>query len=87
MGDQKRLSLIEKTNYDCIFWNNGGCEIYEARPLQCRSYPFWKPFLINKQSWDGEALSCPGMNNGKTVDKKTIDNWLKIREEEEYILL
>jgi len=87
MGEQKRISLIEKSNYDCIFWNNGGCEIYELRPLQCKSYPFWKPFLVNKKAWHSEAESCPGMNKGAKVDKKTIDNWLKLREDEEYILL
>jgi len=86
MGDQKRLSLIEKSNYDCIFWENGVCKIYEARPLQCRSYPFWKPFLTDKKAWDNEAESCPGMNTGKTVHKKTIDKWIQQREEEEYIL-
>ena len=87
MGDSNRLSLIEKSNFDCIFWKNGGCEIYEARPLQCRSYPFWKPFLVDKKSWDSESLSCPGMNQGRLVSKETIEKWLLSREKEKYILL
>lgn len=86
MGEQNRLSLIEKRNYDCIFWSNGGCEIYEARPIQCRSYPFWKPFLVDRKSWDTESLSCPGMNHGKLVSKKAIEEWLFLRENEKYIL-
>ncbi|MCK5673810.1 MAG: YkgJ family cysteine cluster protein [Spirochaetales bacterium] len=87
MGDSNRLSLIEKSNYDCIFWKNGGCEIYEARPLQCRSYPFWKPFLEDKKSWDAESLSCSGMNHGTLVSKEAIDEWLLLRDKEEYILV
>jgi len=87
MGEKNRLSLLEKGNFDCIFWSNGGCEIYEARPLQCRSYPFWKPFLINKKDWDAESESCPGMNQGLVVSKKKIDDWIKQRENEQYILL
>jgi len=31
-----RLSLIEKDNYDCIFWSEEGCLVYEHRPLQWR---------------------------------------------------
>ena len=34
------LSLIETAKYDCIFWKDG-CSVYEARPLQCRAFPFW----------------------------------------------
>ncbi|MCL2127385.1 MAG: YkgJ family cysteine cluster protein, partial [Treponema sp.] len=47
-----RLSLREKSNFDCIFWGDseksaasdegggreGGCTVYSARPLQCRSF-------------------------------------------------
>jgi len=87
MGEYIRLSLIEKSNFDCIFWNNGGCEIYESRPLQCRSYPFWKPFLVNQNSWDAESESCHGMNQSKNVSKEKIDQWLRLRELEKYIIL
>jgi uncharacterized protein len=87
IGGHKRLSLIEKSHFDCIFWSNGACQIYEARPLQCRTYPFWKPFLINKKSWDAEAESCPGMNHGKTISKEEIENWVKKRDLENYIVL
>ncbi len=87
MGVHNRLSLIEKTNYDCIFWSNGGCEIYEARPLQCRSYPFWKPFLVDRISWDNESLSCPGMNHGKLVSKEAIEDWLLLRDNEQFVLI
>jgi len=87
MGEHKRLSLIEKTNYDCIFWSNGGCEIYNARPLQCRSYPFWKPFLTDRKSWNAEAESCSGMNRGSTRDKTEIEEWLRLRDLEQYISL
>ena len=87
MGGHKRLSLSEKENYDCIFWSNGGCEIYEARPLQCRSYPFWKPLLSDRKSWDDEAVTCPGMNHGRIVEKKELEEWLKLRDIEQYISL
>ena len=33
------LCLKEKPNFDCILWKDG-CEAYEGRPVQCRTYPF-----------------------------------------------
>jgi Fe-S-cluster containining protein len=62
------LSLREKPNYDCVFLNTehdgGKCGIYESRPAQCRSFPFWPDVMESRSSWDYFALSCPGMNNG-----------------------
>ena len=86
MGENKRLSLKEEKNFDCIFWSNGGCEVYEARPLQCRSYPFGRPFLVSSEAWNREAENCPGMNKGEIHSKKVIDEWLKKRDNELYLL-
>ncbi len=56
------LSLIEKKNGDCVFWEDGqGCTVYEVRPTQCRTFPFWPEVLESKESWDEHAESCPGM--------------------------
>jgi Fe-S-cluster containining protein len=60
-GGVEQLSLKEKANYDCIFWKDG-CSLYEARPLQCRSFPFWPSLLENSDTW--EAMACPGMGKG-----------------------
>ena len=43
------LSLREKKNMECIFWNDG-CEAYQARPVQCRTYPFWTKVLENQDN-------------------------------------
>ena len=37
---ERRLSLIDNDDGDCIFWENG-CTVYSARPTQCRTFPFW----------------------------------------------
>ena len=67
------LSLIEKNNGDCIFFDKG-CQIYKYRPLQCKSFPFWKGNLTSKEIWDNVATTCPGMNNGKLFTKEEIEN-------------
>jgi len=83
----KRLSLKEKSNFDCIFWESGGCSVYEYRPLQCRSYPFWSNFLDSRKSWDSLKPSCPGVNKGELHKKEEIDYWLRLREEAVFITL
>ncbi len=86
VGGSRRLSLNERKNYDCIFWEKGGCRVYEARPLQCRSYPFWRPFLESEDAWNREAQNCPGINRGNLHSGKVIENWLKKRDNETYKL-
>ncbi len=83
VGFFKRLSLIEKPNNDCIFWQDGmGCSVYQARPFQCRSYPFWHAVVDSKESWEEEAGSCPGINQGKKHSEEEILNWLAQREKD-----
>jgi uncharacterized protein len=81
----KRLSLKEKTNYDCIFWENGGCIIYKHRPYQCRSYPFWRHNLESLDTWNSLKDECPGINKGKKHSKKTITNWMENREKQGFL--
>jgi len=69
------LSLIEKANYDCIFWY-GLCTIYKARPYQCMTFPFWKKHLISENEWNNLKKFCPGINNGKLYSKEKIENIL-----------
>ncbi len=59
-------TLLEKANNDCAFYERGrGCTVYEERPKQCRTWPFWRPLLGSRADWDAAAVDCPGMNRGK----------------------
>ena len=40
------------------------CTVYEVRPLQCRTWPFWPENLWSKNTWDHAARRCHGMNHG-----------------------
>ena len=87
MGGYFRISLIEKPNYDCIFWRDGGCAVYDARPLQCRSYPFWEHQLESKEAWENVAKSCPGINKGALHSRQEIEEWLARRKMEKLITI
>jgi Fe-S-cluster containining protein len=69
-GGREQLSLKEKANYDCVFWSNG-CSLYQARPLQCRTYPFWPSMLASRKAW--EVMSCPGMGRGTLHSREEIE--------------
>jgi len=72
-----RLSLKEhrtpQGQYDCIFLQEvklrGGhvkkvCSVYDVRPLQCRTWPFWDGLLSSKKAGDEAGKRCHGINQG-----------------------
>lgn len=81
------LSLAEKPNYDCVFWTQRGCSVYEARPVQCSTYPFWSAIVDSEQSWEDEALRCPGMGRGELRSKAYIEERLYERRAAGTIIL
>lgn len=65
-----RYSIIEEPRTkDCIFLkphgNGKGCEVYDVRPNQCRTWPFWTMNLEHPDSWNMAGVTCPGINRGK----------------------
>ena len=71
---RRGYSLIEKPNRDCVFWEDEvGCTVYEARPDQCRTFPFWPELLREREAWDEAATSCPGMNRGRRYSRERIE--------------
>src|SRR5262249_52638930 len=56
-----RYSLVERPGGDCIFWSReAGCTVYEARPGQCRTWPFWPENIAGPAAWDRVCRACPG---------------------------
>ncbi len=60
-----RYSLIEKKskNNACVFLEENKCQIYQARPKQCRTFPWWKENLNTEESWKLAAIDCEGIND------------------------
>jgi uncharacterized protein len=85
LGLVTRVSLKEKTNLDCIFWETGGCSVYEARPLQCRSFPFWSACVSSPEEWELHAQQCPGMGKGALHSRTEIEGWLAQRLKEGFL--
>jgi Fe-S-cluster containining protein len=81
----RRISLIEKSNYDCIFWEKDGCSVYSYRPMQCRSYPFWSGNLVSLRTWEQLKSSCPGVGLGRLHSRREIDRWVRRAEESRFL--
>lgn len=57
----KEVKLAED-NYACTFFDleKRQCSIYEARPIQCRTFPFWDYF---KQNINEVYEECPAIRD------------------------
>ena len=48
---------------DCIFLKENQCSVYTARPLQCRTFPWWVHNLRSPEDWAEAATHCEGINH------------------------
>ena len=77
-----RRSLNEQQTsfgYDCTFLNRSvpgkaTCDLYHARPSQCRTWPFWPNMLASKAAWERakRETPCLGMNQGPLIPVESI---------------
>jgi Fe-S-cluster containining protein len=69
-------SIKEASDGRCLFFEDG-CRIYPARPIQCRTFPFWFANLRSEARWNRTRNHCPGIGSGHLYTKNEILNILK----------
>jgi uncharacterized protein len=75
------LYQLKYANKDCPFMESNRCAVYDARPWQCRTWPFW-PENMNKTVWEREVASyCPGVGKGRLYSAAEIDQILKKKKD------
>lgn len=69
-----RKSLIEFDNGDCVFFDNKSrkCQVYAARPRQCRTWPFWESNIRTPEAWSETCEVCPGSGRGRLYQLEEI---------------
>ena len=69
-----RKSLIEYDNGDCVFFDGQTrrCTVYEDRPRQCRTWPFWDSNVRTEKAWKETCQVCPGSGQGTLVPVEKI---------------
>lgn len=66
------LSFISEDNA-CVFLEEGKCSIYEHRPSQCSTFPFWPELLSDEDTWEEDVASfCPGVGEGPVHELDAI---------------
>lgn len=70
----RKKSLIELDNGDCILCDaEKGCRVYEERPIQCKTWPFWSRNIDTENSWRKVARFCHGCNRGRLFTFEEIE--------------
>jgi len=71
-----KTSLIEYPNGDCVFFDNQArrCSVYNARPRQCRTWPFWDSNVKSPDDWAYTCSICPGSGQGKLHSLEQIES-------------
>lgn len=75
--------LKESGNPACMFLKDNRCTVYEARPTQCRTWPFW-PEVMSAKSWKQDvAKFCPGVGKGRVWSKEEIEKQIQLQSDSE----
>lgn len=77
--EHRGLTLREKSNGDCVFYDRQlGCTVYEVRPRQCRTWPFWESTVRDPEAWQQTCKVCPGAGSGELISAEEITR--RVRE-------
>ncbi len=77
-GQGRSLREIEThRGQDCVFldFDDQGlaiCKVYQARPTQCRTFPWWPENLRSEAAWKRLGRSCEGIGRGNFVPVERI---------------
>lgn len=73
----QRYSLTEsRKTYDCVFLKEKKCQVYGARPTQCRTFPWWPENVRSQEAWEETARRCEGI-----TDEAALVNFTTIEEQ------
>lgn len=64
---RKKMRLRVAKHAHCYFLEEGGCGIHPAKPLQCRTFPFWPEWVESAREWKRARGRCPGIGKGPLI--------------------
>jgi Fe-S-cluster containining protein len=74
----------------CHFLIDNRCTVHQARPFQCRCFPFWKIMVSSRKNVINYSKKCKGLRllQGHYYSRREIISWAneEYRIEKEYFL-
>ena len=74
LGRRRSLNeVVTEHGHDCVFLDRAStpgkalCSLHDARPSQCRTYPFWPENLKSPRAWQRTSRLCEGIGQGPLV--------------------
>ncbi len=61
--DGQPALIDEPGTFSCVFLENEKCSVYESRPVQCRTFPWWIHTIQTPENWKEAAVHCEGINH------------------------
>lgn len=59
-----QYALLDEADSDaCLFLKDKRCSVYDARPTQCRTFPWWVYHLREARDWEEAGKRCEGINH------------------------
>jgi len=68
---RRKMRLRVAKHARCPFLLEGGCSIHPAKPLQCRTFPFWPELVESAREWKKAARRCRGIGHGPLIQIET----------------
>lgn len=81
-GTWRLQELHTEHGFDCVLLDRcpdtgkTWCTAHDARPTQCRTWPFWPGNLRNPKAWERAARGCEGIGRGNFVPLPVIQEQL-----------
>ncbi len=74
--------VLRFENERCVFLDGVSCSVHQAKPVQCRTWPFWQETLASEQSYQELVREmCPGSRQGPKVAAAEIRRQMEETEE------
>lgn len=70
--------VMTEHGLDCVFLDRATvpgkavCSLYEDRPTQCRTFPFWPEHVDSPRGWKRLGKHCEGIGRGNFVPVEQI---------------
>ena len=83
--DEDGWTQLRREGNACVFLDpeTNACGVYEARPIQCRTFPFWRSFVEDGKWTDEVRTLCEGIGRGPIHASDEVERHMREMEQSE----